>query len=236
MSSRIADHRLLLVVSVVALLTAVILSGCSAGQTPERPLNTSLGTSSAVTSGAPVAGAISLDAASYSAEWRRAWEDNIVWTRLAVIAIASDSPASAEIQTRLLSNASDMQALMAPYYGDKQATYFKDLMTGHIQTTLDLAKAVKASNAASATAAEKSWYANAALMSAFLSKANPNIDQTAAVTMLNRHLVLTKGEIVDHMGKNWSADIGDYDALQSQTLEMSDIISNSIMRQFPTKF
>jgi hypothetical protein len=50
------------------------------------------------------------------------------------------------------------------------------------------------------------------------------------------HLSKTKTELVARYAKNYSADVQAYDAVYAHILEMSDALSDGIVKQFPTKF
>ena len=85
-------------------------------------------------------------------------------------------------------------------------------------------------------AADDRWHKNAADISGFLSKANPNWPKATLVDMLNRHLALTTREAVDRLTKNWDDDVPNFDNVFSQAMMMADALSDGIVKQFPAKF
>jgi hypothetical protein len=54
--------------------------------------------------------------------------------------------------------------------------------------------------------------------------------------MLHRHLSLVKAEAVNMLTKNYEAGITVYDEIERQSLEMADLMSEGIVKQFPYKF
>jgi hypothetical protein len=54
--------------------------------------------------------------------------------------------------------------------------------------------------------------------------------------MMHRHLDLTTQEVVARLQGNWNADVAAYDKVHLEILEMSDMISDGIVNQFPARF
>ena len=54
--------------------------------------------------------------------------------------------------------------------------------------------------------------------------------------MFRTHLALTKDEAINRLNSNFARDIALYDRIESQALEMADMMSEGIVRQFPGMF
>ena len=54
--------------------------------------------------------------------------------------------------------------------------------------------------------------------------------------MMKTHLDQTLKEAQDRLTGNFAADVRDYDAVHRHILEMADMLSAGIMRQFPQRF
>jgi len=225
-SPRLVAAALLLVLAVAT----VVISGCSAGQRLGQST-----VSSTITSGSPVASSLTVGQAAFAADWRKAWTQQALWTRMAILGVAENPASTPFALTRLARTSSDMSALLAPSYGTAKAQAFGDLMTTHLDTTIAVVRAIKAGDAAGEASAEKSWYANAAGISLLLAETNPSIDQTATNNAFKAYLVVTKQQAVDRLASQYSADVGDFDAVEGQALRLSDMLSTAIIKQFPDK-
>lgn len=164
------------------------------------------------------------------------WEQHVAWTRMAIISIAANLPDLNCVLKRLLRNPKDMANALKPFYGNKNALQFKNLMENHLTIAAQLVEAAKASNTKAAAAAEKKWYANADDIAAFLSSINPYWSDEDLKAMLYDHLSLTKKEAVARLAGNYARDIALYDKIENQALAMADALTEGIFKQFPDTF
>jgi hypothetical protein len=97
--------------------------------------------------------------------------------------------------------------------------------------------AAKAGDQAQIKAATGAWYANGNEIADFLAKANPrNWPKREMRAMMKDHLDLTLREATHRLQGDFAADIRDYDRIHNQILEMADMLSEGIIRQFPGRF
>ena len=184
-----------------------------------------------------VAGEASMKEAALHDAMRRLWEDHITWTRLFVVSAVGDLPDKGATTERLLQNQVDIGNAIKPYYGDAAGEKLTALLKTHITTAAELVAAAKANDTAKMTDANKRWYTNADEIAAFLSGANPKSWPAAEMKqMMREHLDLTTAEVVAHLKGNWADDVAAYDKIHTQILQMADMLTNGIIKQYPAKF
>ncbi|KZE39441.1 acetylglutamate kinase [Bhargavaea cecembensis] len=160
------------------------------------------------------------------------WEQHIAWTRMTIISLVFDLPDTEFVITRLLRNAEDMGNALRPYYGDRNADRYAELIKEHLTIAASLVKAAKAGETEKAEQIERDWYRNADEITDFLSSLNPYIDKEELRKMLYEHLSLTKLEAVCMIVKNFELEIEVFEQIETAALQMSDMISDAIIRQF----
>jgi len=167
---------------------------------------------------------------------RKLWEDHITWTRNVICCLVDNLPGTDQAVKRLLKNQDDIGNAIKPVYGAEAGNKLTALLHDHITISADVVNAAKASNNSALDAANKKWFANADDISAFLSKANPNWKLDDMKKMMHEHLKLTTDEAVARIKKDYDADIAAYDKVHNEILEMADMLSDGIIKQFPEKF
>jgi hypothetical protein len=167
---------------------------------------------------------------------RQLWTDHTVWTRLYIIESLNDSPATNAAAARLLKNQDDIGNAIKPVYSDAAGTQLTGLLKTHITTAVAIINDVKAKNSTAQAADEALWTKNADDISAFLAGANPNWPLPVLKDMMHMHLSTTKDELVARSTKDYPADVKAWDVVYAHILEMSDALSDGIVKQFPTNF
>lgn len=167
---------------------------------------------------------------------RMLWEQHAAWTRMAISSIVFGTPDESFVVNRLLRNPIDFEIILGPFYGDVIAAEFKNLLTDHLTIAAELVKAAKAGDKLKADNAEKRWYANADEIATLLGNINPYWSKKDWQKMLYQHLGFVKTEATDLLAKDYPASIQTYDKLETQILKMADIMSEGIIRQFPSHF
>ena len=170
-------------------------------------------------------------------EMRRLWEDHVTWTRLAIISLTSDTPDTEATVGRLLENQTDIGDAIKPFYGKAAGDELTRLLRDHILIAADLIAAARAGDETAVAEAQSRWTANADEIAAFLAGANPRSwDLDEMKTMLHEHLRLTANEAIARIQGDWAADVAAYDEIHLQALGMADMLSNGIIKQFPSHF
>lgn len=175
--------------------------------------------------------------AAFHDAMRKLWEDHITWTRLAIVAFADNSGDMSATAQRLLSNQTDIGNAIVPFYGSAAGSRLSSLLHDHITIAVTLLQAAKAANATDFANAQAAWYQNANDIADFLSSANPRFwpDDVMRAAM-KEHLDQTLTEAADELHGDYAGSVTAYDAIHAHILEMADLLSSGIQRQFPSNF
>lgn len=172
----------------------------------------------------------------FASAMRKLWEDHVTWTRNVILCLTDDLPGADQAVARLLKNQDDIGNAIKPYYGEDAGEKLTELLYSHIKIAAEVVKAARADNKTALDDASKRWSANADEISAFLSKANPAWGFADMKKMMDMHLKLTTDEAVARIKKDYDGDVVAYDKIHDEILEMADMLSNGIIKQFPEKF
>ena len=169
---------------------------------------------------------------------RELWEYHGTYTERAIVDYVAGNPDTNAVVATLLHNQVDIGNAIKPVYGAAAGTALTALLTTHINDAVAVLKAAKAGDAAATKKASAAFYANGNDIAAFLHKANPrNWPLPALRTMMRIHLNQVIGLAVDQIkGKN-TASIALYKSyIDHLNVGMADMLSNGIIKQFPSKF
>ena len=176
-------------------------------------------------------------AVAFGAAMDKLWEDHITWTRMVIVDFAAGLPDLKAAETRLLRNQADIGNAIKPYYGAAAGARLTSLLRTHILEAVPVLAAAKAGDKAELTRAMNAWNANAHQIAVFLTTANPeNWPLAMTTTMMKNHLALTTEEAVARLQGHWTADVAAYDRVHAEILQMADMLSTGIIRQFPDRF
>lgn len=168
---------------------------------------------------------------------RQLWEDHAMYTRNVILNIIDGLPGTNEAVARLLQNQDDIGKAIKPVYGDDAGKKLSELLREHIVIAADLLKAAKVNNQADFNTVNSKWFKNADDIAAFLSSANPkNWKVEDMKKMMHQHLDLTTQEAVARLKKDYKADVEAFDKTRAELMEMSDMLAEGIIKQFPDKF
>ena len=170
-------------------------------------------------------------------DMRRLWEDDVTWTRLAIISLTTDAPDTEASVGRLLENQTEIGNAIKPFYGEAAGKELTRLLRAHILIAADLIAAAQASDQAAVAEAQSRWTVNADEIASFLASANPRFWKLDEMkTMLHEHLRLTTNEAIARLQGDWAADVAAYDQIHLQALGMADMLSIGIIKRFPKRF
>jgi hypothetical protein len=183
------------------------------------------------------ASALTAKAVAFHDQMRKLWEDHVTWTRLAIVTFADGSDGFGATAGRLLQNQVDIGDAIKPFYGAAAGDKLTSLLYDHITIAVELLQAARAGDSAAFDSARARWYANADDISDHLASLNPRSwpqDQMRA--MMRTHLDQTLTEAADELGGDYAGSVASYDDIHRHILDMADILSAGIMRDFPGRF
>jgi hypothetical protein len=167
----------------------------------------------------------------------RLWQEHVVWTRLAIISLTTEAPETKATVARLLQNQTDIGNAVKPFYGAAAGNQLTTLLREHILIAADLIAAAQKSDSAGLASQQARWTKNADEIATFLSSANPRFWKPAAMkAMMRDHLRLTTDEVVARLKGDWAADVRAYDRVEREILHMTDMLSDGLVAQFPSRF
>ena len=167
---------------------------------------------------------------------RKLWSDHVFWTRMYVVSAVGNSPDTDATAGRLLKNQDDIGNAIVPFYGKDAGVALTGLLKQHIMIAVQLIAAAKSGDQAKFKEEDQKWTKNAEEIATLLSGANPSWPKADVVDLLNQHLALTKGEVVARLTKNWDTDVKAFDDIFTEINTVADVLSDGIIKQFPSKF
>jgi hypothetical protein len=180
---------------------------------------------------------LSAKSVALHADMRKLWDDHVTWTRLAIISLESGTPDTDATVARLLRNQTDIGNAVKPFYGAAAGNELTRQLRAHIMIAADLVLAAKAGDEAKLADAQARWNENADQIATVLNSVNPRYWPLATMKAeMHMHLKLTTDEAVERLKGNWTADVAAYDKVHRHILHMSDMLSDGIVKQFPSRF
>jgi hypothetical protein len=168
---------------------------------------------------------------------RKLWEDHVTWTRLAIVSYISELPDLQATEARLLKNQVDIGNAIKPFYGKKAGAKLTSVLKQHILGAVDLMAAAKGGDQAAVARASNAWNANGRQIADLLHVANPTAWPAKEMrSMMQVHLDQTLAEAVDRLKGKHAAEVREYDAIHAHILEMADMLSAGIVKQFAARF
>ena len=164
-------------------------------------------------------------------------QEHVAWTRLAIISLTSNTPDTKATVARLLQNQTDIGNAVKPFYGAAAGKQLTALLREHILIAADLIAVAQKGDGAGVSAQQARWTKNADEIAALLSSANPRFWKLGAMkAMMHEHLRLTTDEVVARLKGDWAGDVKAYDRVEREILHMSEMLSDGLVAQFPSRF
>ena len=189
--------------------------------------------------GAPRAAAPAMTpkALAFHDEMRALWEAHGSGTRMVIVSFVGNLPNLQAQEQVLLRNQVAIGNAVKPYYGRRAGNQLTKLLKEHILGAVTVLVAAKSGDKNQLAQAEAAWSKNGRQIADFLHNANPRfLSRTAARRMMRVHLEQVIGQAVDELGGNYAASATAFEPYIRHILDMADMISGGIIRQFPNRF
>ncbi|MBV8991150.1 MAG: hypothetical protein JO372_21550 [Solirubrobacterales bacterium] len=168
---------------------------------------------------------------------RALWEAHGTWTERAIVDFVGDLPDTKLVIARLLQNQVDIGNAVKPYYGNDAGSKLTELLKAHINAAVGLLEAAKSGDSATTAKAKAAFYANGNQVARFLHAANPRQwSLNAMKTMMRIHLDQVVALAVDQLKGQYADAIHLYNVYIGHILDMADMLSTGIIKQFPARF
>lgn len=158
--------------------------------------------------------------------------EHVLWTRLFILSTAFGLPDLQFVTKRLLQNPVDFAKALKPFYGERAAMQFQQLLTDHLLIAAQLVNAAKAGDTEQVDQQRRRWYTNAEDIAKFLFSINRFWCESEWIKLLFDHLRMTENEAVFTLTCQYEKSITEYDLIQAEALKMADVMTFGTIRQF----
>jgi hypothetical protein len=168
---------------------------------------------------------------------RALWEAHGSWTHMVIVSFVGNLPNLPAEERVLLHNQVEIGDAVKPYYGTSAGDKLTALLKQHILGAVNVLEAAKSEHKRKLARAEAAWFANGRRIAAFLHAADPRfLSLRAARKMMKIHLDQVIEQAVDELNGRYAADAHAFAPYIHHLLDMADMISGGIIKQFPARF
>jgi len=167
---------------------------------------------------------------------RKLWVSNAIWMREYIVNTIEADQSLDAASKRLAKGQDDIGRAFAPFYGAETGSKVTTLLRQHTSLVKEMIEASMAKDSAKLKEADKRWRANADSITTLLSTVNPTnwpmaTIQPALVWSMN----LTIAETNARLKKDYDTDVQTFDTILAQSLNLADLLSAGLIKQFPNK-
>jgi len=175
--------------------------------------------------------------AAFHDRMRALWEAHGSWTHMVIVSFVGNLPNLSAEEQVLLDNQVDIGNAVKPYYGPAAGNKLTKLLKEHINGAVTVLQAAKSGDKSALSQAESAWFVNGREIADFLHAANPRfLPRRAARQMMRIHLNQVIEQAVDELNGDYAAGARAFAPYIRHILDMADMISGGIIRQFPSRF
>jgi len=176
-------------------------------------------------------------AVAFHDKMRALWEAHGSWTHMVITSFVGNLPNLPAEEQVLLQNQVAIGNAVKPYYGARAGNHLTKLLKAHILGAVKVLQAAKSGDQSALAQAEAAWFVNGRQIADFLHAADPRfLSRSASRRMMKIHLNQVIEQAVDELKGNYAADTRAFGPYIRHILDMADMISGGIIRQFPNRF
>jgi hypothetical protein len=169
-------------------------------------------------------------------EMRRVWSDHATLTRQYIVSAASDNPDTEALAKRVQQNADDLANTLGQYYSDGVRARLSTLFRMHATLFSDAVTMAKTNEKDEMSSVQDKLEMNGRETIAFLCSLNPRWDEATLRGEFEQHVNRENDELTAHVQQGGLGDLVASDEAQKQIVELADMLSSGIERQFPDRF
>lgn len=164
-------------------------------------------------------------------------EKEHVQVAVATLTNAYDAdPATAAYKARLLANNDELAKAVESVYGSEAGAQFKEIFLSHLVFFENYTVAAKAGNKAGMDKAVADLTGYTEAIGNFFGKANPNLPAADVTKLFQEHVALLKGAIDGHAGGDFTKEVQQTNAANTQVGTIADATATAIVKQKPEMF
>jgi len=165
---------------------------------------------------------------------RKLWVSNAIWMREYIVNTIEADLSLDAASKRLAKSQDDIGRAFAPFYGAETGSKVTTLLRQHTSLVKEMIEASMAKNTAKLTEADKRWRANADSITTLLSTVNPtNWPMATIQPVLAGGMNLTIAETNARLKRDYNKDVETFDNILATSLNLADMLSDGIIKQFP---
>ena len=165
---------------------------------------------------------------------RKLWVSNAIWMREYIVNTIEADLSLDAASKRLAKSQDDIGRAFAPFYGAETGSKVTTLLRQHTSLVREMIEASMAKNTAKLTEADKRWRANADSITTLLSTVNPtNWPMATIQPVLAGGMNLTIAETNARLKRDYNKDVETFDNILATSLNLADMLSDGIIKQFP---
>lgn len=170
------------------------------------------------------------------ADLRALWRGHVVHTREYAMAVhAGDKAKATAAADAVVANAKQIAGAVGSFYGKAAGDQMFTLLAGHWGGVKALTDAVYAKDSAAQNKAMSDLTSNGGEIAKFLSGANPNLPESALISLLTAHVGHHSAQIRQIMAGDTEGEQTTWAAMQQHMDVLADALAGGIAKQFPDK-